>query len=372
MKMIRHADVHPIEMHLTTLISSGSGKRRFQTGRTRLAGGVLLLFVCTGFIPGVWLSASAQTGEQKPVATVGGEALYEEDFLPQIEGQVYKIRKQEYDLKRKALEDAINKKLMRAEAQKQGITEAEWLRQEVDSKVPDPTNAEVEQTYVNQMARINRPINMVIDQIRQQLKEANLVQARAEFFRGLRERAGVKIYLQLPRMEVPYDSSRVRGNPDAGITIVEFSDFQCPFCLRAYMTIKGILAKYDGKIKLAYRDLPLQPIRPGAHGSAEASRCAGAQGKFWEYHDLLFENQDFFGDDEFREYAEILKLDTKQFITCLESGKFQPQIQHDFQEGVRLGITGTPFFYINGIPVNGAQPAAVFEEIIEAELAAIE
>ncbi|MCH7978567.1 MAG: thioredoxin domain-containing protein [Acidobacteria bacterium] len=373
MKMIRHADAHLIAKHLTTLNSSGSGKRRrLQTGLPRIAGAGLWLFVCAGFIPGAWQSAAAQTGEQKPVATVGGEALYEEDFLPQIQGQVYKIRKQEYDLKRKALEDVINKKLMRAEAQKQGITEQEWLRQEVDSKVPDPTNAEVEQTYVNQMARINRPINMVIDQIRQQLKQANLVQAREEFFRGLRERAGVKIYLQPPRIEVGYDPARVRGNPGAVITIVEFSDFQCPFCLRAYMTIKGILAKYDGKVKLAYRDLPLQPIQPGAHGSAEASRCAGAQGKFWEYHDLLFENQDFFGDDEFREYAEILQLDTKQFTTCLESGKFQSQIQEDFQEGVRMGITGTPFFYINGIPVNGAQPAAVFEEIIEAELAAIE
>ena len=306
------------------------------------------------------------------MATVGGEALYEEDFLPRIQGQVYKIRKQEYDLKLKALEDAINKKLMRAAAQKQGITEEEWLRREVDSKVPDPTNAEIEQTYVNQMLRLNRPITMVRDQIRQQLQEANIQQARGDYFRRLREQAGVKIYLQPPRVEVAYDSSRVRGNPDAGITIVEFSDFQCPFCLRAYMTIKGILSKYDGKVKLAYRDLPLQPIQPGAHGSAEASRCAGEQEKFWEYHDLLFENQDFFGDAAFKEYAEILQLDAKQFTTCLESGKFQPQIQEDFQEGIQMGITGTPFFYINGIPVNGAQPAAVFEKIIEAELATLE
>lgn len=374
--MIRHANQHPTAMLLTTPHSSphssGRGKRRLQTNLPRIAGACLWLFVCAGFIPGAWLSAAAQTGEQKPVAVVGGEALYEEDFLPQIQGQVYKIRKQEYDLKRKALEDAINKRLMRAEAQKQGITEEEWLHQEVDSKVAEPTNAEIEQTYVNQMTRINRPINVMRDQIRQQLNQANVARAREEFFRGLRERAGVKIYLQPPRVKVGYDPARVRGNPDAGITIVEFSDFQCPFCLRAYMTIKGILSKYDGKVKLAYRDLPLQPIQPGAHGSAEASRCAGAQGKFWEYHDLLFENQDFFSDDAFREYAEGLDLDTKEFTTCLESGKFQSQIQEDFQEGIRMGITGTPFFYINGIPVNGAQPAAVFEEIIEAELARME
>ena len=331
-----------------------------------------MLLACGWFLTGGWPKAAAQTGEQKPVAVIGETTLYEKDFLPQIQGEVYKIRRQEYEFKRKALEEVINQRLLRAEAQKLGMTEEELLRQEVDSKVPEPTNAEIEQTYVNQMLQINRPINMVIDQIRDQLKQANAQQARDAYFGSLRARAGVKIFLLPPRVEVEYDRSRVRGSSDARITIVEFSDFQCPFCLQAYMTIKGLLAKYDGEVKLAYRDLPLQPIRPGTHGSAEASRCAGEQGKFWEYHDLLFENQDFFGNDVFQEYAEFLQLDTEQFATCLESDKFQPQIQEDFQEAVRLGIKGTPFFFINGVPVNGAQPSPVFEEIIEAELATIQ
>ena len=386
MKLFRRAVAKLIGKHLNTLHSlphpsspnpssphpSGRCQRRIQAGLRSVARAGLVLLVCGWFVPGGWPEAAAQTGKDKPVAVIGETTLYEKDFLPQIQGEVYKVRQQEYELKRKALEEVINQRLLRAEAQKRGMRAEELLRQEVDSKVAEPTKAEIEQTYVNQMLQLNRPINMVMDQIRDQLQQANVQQARDAYFGSLRAQAGVKIFLLPPRVEVGYDPLRVRGSSDARITIVEFSDFQCPFCLRAYTTIKGLLAKYDGKVKLAYRDLPLQPIKPGTHGSAEASRCAGEQGKFWEYHDLLFENQDYFGNDAFQEYAEFLELDTDQFAACLESDKFQPQIQQDFQEGVQLGITGTPFFFINGVPVNGAQPAPVFEEIIEAELATID
>ena len=143
MKMIPNDVAHLIAKHSATPHSSihpsghpsGRGSRRFPASLPRIAKAGLWLFLCAWFVPGAWPNVVAQTREQKPVATVGGEALYEEDFLPQIQGQVYKIRKQEYDLKRKALEDVINKKLMRAAAQKQGITEEEWLRREVDSSV---------------------------------------------------------------------------------------------------------------------------------------------------------------------------------------------------------------------------------------------
>ena len=307
------------------------------------------------------------------MAVTGEETLYEKDYLPQIQAQVYKIRMQEYELRLKSLEEAINKKLLLAAAQKRGITAEALLQAEADSKVAEPTDAEVEQSLVNRMFRGGLPSNLSKNQIGQELKQERVQQAREEYFSSLREQAGVEIYLMPPRMEVDIDPSRVRGNPDAKITIVEFSDFQCPFCLRAYLTIKEILTKYEGKVRLAYRDMPLLGAQAGAEeGSGAASRCAGEQGKFWEYHDLLFQNQDYFGEEVFREFAEFLELDVNQFSACLESGKFQISVQEDFQEGLRLGIRGTPYFFINGIPVNGAQPKPVFEEIIEAELAAME
>ena len=222
-----------------------------------------------------------------------------------------------------------------------------------------------------QMFRNGGQVSVSQDQIREQLQRQGIEQARDEYFARLRQEAGVKIYLLPPAMEVGYDPARVRGNPVAKITIVEFSDFQCPYCLQAYGMIKELLKKYDGKVKLAYRDLPLQEVQSKMHGAAEAARCAGEQGKFWEYHDRLFENQDEYSEAAFKQFAASLKLNSDQFATCLESGKFKPQIQEDLQEAIRLGATGTPALFINGVFVNGARPQPEFEEIIEAELAAL-
>ena len=330
-----------------------------------------LLFALAWLAAGVSPAAFAQSGQEKPAAMIGGEAIYDRDYLPQIESQVYKVRMQEYELKLKALEAAINRKLVRAEAEKRGISEEELVRQEADSKVPEPSETEVEQRLVIQMFRGGMPSNTSKEEIAQQLKQGKIEQARDIYFTGLRERAGVKIFLSPPRHDVSPDPNRIRGNPDAPITIVEFSDFQCPFCFQAYYTIKNVMAKYGDKVRLSYRDMPLDGAEADPNGTAAAARCAGEQGKYWEYHDLLFENQDEIGPRAFRTFAGDLNLDGTKFESCMESAKFRASIQEDFQEGLRLGITGTPFFFINGIPVNGAQPQPVFEQTIESELALV-
>ncbi len=329
-------------------------------------------FVCALVVSGLffaWLpNASAQTGKEKPVATIGDEAIYEKDYLPQIQKDLMQIRQQEYEFKLKALENAINKRLLRAEAKKLGVTEDELLLSQADSKVVEPSQDERDQAIAQRMLGMGNPLSAVGAEFDSDLMKEKVQQAREEYFQTLREKAGVKIYLLPPTVQVDYDRARVRGNADAKIVMVEFSDFQCPFCLQAYTTVKNLLKKYDGKIKLAYRDLPLLPVAAGVPGSADASRCAGEQGKYWEYHDLLFENQDEVGEAAFRDHAEALKLDLKQFETCLKSGKFKPSIQQDFQEGIRLGLTGTPGFFINGVVMKGAQPQSEFEEIIDTEL----
>ncbi len=151
--------------------------------------------------------------------------------------------------------------------------------------------------------------------------------------------------------------------------IVEFSDFQCPYCQSAEATLKKLLAKYEGRVSLAYRDLPLKDIHPQAELAAEAGRCAGEQGRFWEYHDLLFQNQGKLNHDGLIEEARTLKLDEKQFDSCLSSDKYKTQIEEDRQAGLRAGVNGTPGFFINGNMVSGNQPQDSFEKVIEAELA---
>ncbi|OFW11723.1 MAG: hypothetical protein A3H27_10915 [Acidobacteria bacterium RIFCSPLOWO2_02_FULL_59_13] len=330
-----------------------------------------LLAVCWIALAGPLLLFSpaplrAQVNQQKPVATVGGEPIYETDYLMQVRTQIYKTQLQEYTIRKKALDEVIHQKLLQAEAERLGMEEDDLLKQEADSKIKPPTEEEVEENFVRMMFRGGGEITK--EHVREQLLQQILGEARDAFYQKLRAKAGVRVLLSPPRMPVEYDPERVRGAPSAKITMIEFTDFQCPYCLQAYTTVKNLLQKYDGKVKLAFRDLPLREADGGGIGPADAARCAWEQGKFWEYHDLLFEKQDM-GGEVFREYAERLHLNLEQFNSCMESGKYRAQVQTDFREAVSLAIPGTPFFYINGIPLNGARPQTEFEEIIEAELA---
>ena len=194
-------------------------------------------------------------------------------------------------------------------------------------------------------------------------------QTRQEFVKQLQEHHGIPISQQPSRVKVAYDPARLRGSPEAPVILVEFSDFQCPFCRKVQPTLKKLLEKYDGQVSLAYRDFPLREMHPRAELGAESARCAGEQGKFWEFHDLLFATSDKLNRDGAMELARGLKLDEKQFDICLSSGRYTKQIEQDVQDGIRAGVGGTPGIFINGILLSGAQPEAVFERIIQSELA---
>ncbi len=316
--------------------------------------------------------AEAQERSEKPVAVIGEEAIYEKDYLTDIRAEAYDIRVEEYNLKLQALKDLIDKRLLKEEAEAQGVTQEELAEREILALIPEPDEEEVEQRFVQQMFSSMRQMTKSKDDIRAEMKREGIDEMRELYFLTLRERAGVRIFLPRPRMQVDYDPSRVRGNAQAPITMVEFSDFQCPYCLQAYTTVKNLLRKYEGKIRLAYRDLPLLEARSGSVRSADAARCALEQGKFWEYHDLLFENQDYRGLGAFREFAGEVGMEMDSFNECLTSGRYTDVIQEDFDEGIALGIRGTPYFFINGVPVNGARPQPEFEQIIEEELALLE
>jgi protein-disulfide isomerase len=305
------------------------------------------------------------TKTKEPVAVVAGQTIYEDDLLPRIQVQLHK---QEYELKSRALESLIDQKLLEAQAKKEGLTVGEVLEQEVDAKVAGPTEAELKAVYESQKGSLNQPFEKIKTQLQQALKQAKLQEARQEYLKHLREQAGVSILLRPPKVEVSYDPARLRGNPWAPIIIVEFADFQCPFCRQAQPTLKNLLAKYKGRVSLAFRDYPLREIHAQGQLAAEASRCAGEQGKFWEYHDLLFANPDKLKRDGLVEQARALKLDEKQFDSCLSSGKYRAKIEEDLREGSRAGVVGTPGFFINGTFLSGVQPEAVFEGMIQAEL----
>ncbi|MET0623844.1 MAG: thioredoxin domain-containing protein [Pyrinomonadaceae bacterium] len=324
----------------------------------------------------LWLASAcpAQTAvppqPKQPVARVGGQLIYEEDLLPLVQTQLLPLQNQEYEIKRAALDRLVTRRLVEAEAKSRGVSAEKLLEQEVDAKVGEPTDAEIEAYYLGQRDRIGVPFETIKPQLRQTLKQAKLQQARQSYGERLRRAADVAILLRPPRVQVGYDPSRLRGDAAAPVIIVEFSDFQCPYCRTVEPTLKTLLGKYAGRVSLAYRDYPLREIHPQAQQAAEAARCAGEQDKFWEYHDLLYADGAKLDAGSLTGYARGLGLDAQRFTSCLASGKFKQAVEEDLQAGSEAGVNGTPAFFINGIFLSGAQPAAAFEKIIDAELAA--
>jgi protein-disulfide isomerase len=175
---------------------------------------------------------------------------------------------------------------------------------------------------------------------------------------------------QFTRYDIPFEGFPSQGPVDAPIVIVEFSDFQCPFCKRFQdETAAQLLAAYPDQIRFVYRHLPLTSIHPEAFPSAEASMCANEQDAFWDFHDRIFENQDRLGRELYLRIAADLDLDAVTFEECLNSGKYKDAIQQDMDFALNLGVQSTPTFFINGLAIVGAQPLEAFKQIIDLELA---
>jgi len=325
------------------------------------------LFLCLPLFLALPKGSSGQGAPQAssgdPVATVAGQPISEQELLETVgPQQSMQLRMQEYEAKSKALESLIRLKLVQAEAKKRGIPAEKLVEQEVESKVPDPTDGEVEAYFWGQN-RAGASFEEVKEQYRSSLKQLKLQKARQVYADSLRTKTNVAVLLRPPSVTVAYDPERVKGDP------VEFSDFQCPYCKKSESTLHELLTKYSGRVKLAYLDFPLRDIHPQAQRAAEAARCAGEQGKFWEYHDSLYAEQSKLDGAELLTRARALHLDEKLFQSCLDSGKFKSKIEADMEQGRKVGVAGTPGFFVNGVFLSGALPPADFEKIIDIQLA---
>lgn len=327
----------------------------------------LIAILLALLLPG---ATRAQPAESPVVGRIDGEVVREQDLLNIFAAQFRTLATQESELKKRALDEVFARHLVQKEAARLGIKPEELLPREVDPTVPDPTQGELEAFYLGQRDRLNKPFAEVRTQLSETLKQARVQQKRQEYLSRLRDAADVQVLLSPVRSEVSYDVHRVRGDAAAPVTIVEFSDFQCPYCRQALETLQPVLAKYPGSVKLAFRDFPVRTLHPNAQAAAEAARCAEEQGQFWEYHDRLFADQSKLDKAGLLEHARALKMDEQRFRTCVDKGTYRDSIERDVQEGTRSGVTGTPAFFINGIFLSGKRSAAAFENIIEKELAA--
>ena len=276
-----------------------------------------------------------------------------------------------YDGKRSAL-DAIVADMLIAEAAKaKKMTSEAYEEAEVKARTKDVSESDVVTFYqsnINQMQ--GRSLEVMSPAIRRFLQEQQGEAARGSLIAELRKGGPeVRVLFDAPRHKVELAADDpVLGPASAPVTLVEFSDFQCPFCQRVSPTLKQVKQKYGDKVRIVWKDFPLTQIHPQAFKAGEAGHCAADQGKFWEYHDRLFANQQALQPNDLKKHATDLGLDAAAFATCLDSSKYGERVRDGVAEGSRLGINSTPTIYINGRVLSGAQPYETFAAMIEEEL----
>ena len=260
------------------------------------------------------------------------------------------------------------KGLSAAEAVKEKKTKEQLLEAEVDSNVETPSNEEVEAFYEANKERIPIPKEQALPQVKQYMVERSRAQFRDMLIARLKKDFGFKSYLEPLRAQIATAGFPSRGPAAALVTIVEFSDFECPYCGGLFPTLKQVEKNYPQTVRIVYRQFPLANIHQHAEKAAEASLCANEQQKFWEFHDSMFGKQSELSVADLKQRAVDLKLNTQAFNQCLDSGRHAAAIQTDIQEGARNGVSGTPALFINGRLLTGNQPYAEIKEIIEDEL----
>jgi protein-disulfide isomerase len=305
-------------------------------------------------------------------AEVNGMPILSKDVDAKLGNSLGQLLDQVYNLRQKQLDTMIDQKLLEIESEKQGVTIAALVETEITSRVPAATAADAKKFYEDNKSSLQGDLKTLEDQIRNYLTALRVQTRQQEYMKVLRSAAKIDLFLERPptiRSEVVVAGFPTRGDANAPITLVEFSDFHCPYCRKAETVLEELRVRYAGKVKFVYRDFPLDSLHPQARAAAEASHCALDQGKFWEFHDRLFKIDDA-TQAALSRIAKDIGLDFNAFESCRNSGKYKNDVQASSQEGARLGINATPTFFINGRIVLGAQPIESFVSIIEQELAA--
>ena len=287
------------------------------------------------------------------VASIGTRSITLHELEQSVALSLYQADQQRSQLLHQALQQLIDEELLKAEAFRKGVTVSQLLADASESEA------------IARLADLPGPVKQFsVEAPRDPQEQARL---RRALLVALRRQVNIEINLPEPEppiLSVSADDDPSMGPANAPVTIVEFSDFQCPYCKLSLPIIKEILGKYPGKVKVVYRDYP-GPNHPHAQGAAEAAQCAGDQGKFWEYHDSLFARQTPGTGWNFADLAKEIGLNQDAFATCLNTGRYREEVAKDLHDGLKLGVTSTPTFFINGRPLVGAKPFVEFQAVID-------
>lgn len=333
----------------------------------------VLVAGCTTSTPTSAQPAASNTGPSPVVAVVDGTSITEADLRQAGGPELARAEQEFHSLKTQVLDSLIAQRLLEAEAKKRGVSVDAFVQSEIASKVTPVTEAEVDAFAEANRGRVRGDIDQLRPQIRQFLAQQKLETQRDAVVSELRARSSVDVRMAAPvpfRAEVDLTGAPVRGDESAPVTIVEFSDFHCPFCRRVQPTLLSLLDRYKGKVRLVYKHLPLDGLHPQARRVSEASWCAGRQGKFWQFHDAVYADaSNDSSDATLARFATAAGLDTAAFTSCLASPEAAEAVRRDVAQGEALGLSATPGFLVNGRELRGAMPIEAFAALIDEELA---
>ncbi len=341
----------------------------------RLAGVVSVSVLALG----AWLPACAaeqKSDDKQVLAEVDGQAITEAQVrqeapqgFQQLEAQLAQCKaayeKGQHEALENGLKQVVENRLIEAEAKAKGMTAEAYLAAE--GKVTEVTDADADKFYEENKARIRGEKNeQLVGQIKQYLTAQRQQEAREKLIAQLEANHQVTYKLEPQRVEVAAVGP-AKGPENAPVTIVEFSDFQCPYCARLAPTVDEVVKNYGDKVRVVFRQFPLN-FHPFAQKAAEASLCAHEQGKFWELHDAMFQNQQQLAVENLKAKATELGLNAEQFNSCVDTGKYAQAVTADLEAGSQAGVSGTPALFVNGRFINGAVPYADVAKVIDDEL----
>jgi protein-disulfide isomerase len=315
-------------------------------------------------------AASGATAGAETVAVVAGTAITASELEEALAAELRALEIQRHQLLEAGLDRLIEERLLTAESTARGASIEELLA--AGSETTAVTDAEVDAWYEQNAARVGQPKEAIFERIREFLGQQRQLQARETLIATLRSKYEVDRRLEPLRFEVATGEAPAKGPQAAAVTLVEFSDFQCPACRSVAPAIQQIQDNYGDRVRVVFRQFPLRSIHPQAQKAAEAALCASDQGRFWEMHDALFANQGQLGVDQLKARAAELELDTARFDRCLDSNAQQAKVDADLEAGRQLGVGSTPSLFINGRPLTLMQSPALVDQIasiIDDELA---
>ena len=319
-------------------------------------------------------SASSRT-PPAVLATIGSEKITMADVRDRSADQLDNLETQYQIAKSKiiksALDSLLRDRIWDAEARKTGKSVDSLIAAEAGPAGLAPSDADVSAWFqANQSRTGGRTLQELRPQIADLLTQERRTAAAKKLEARLRTELRVAVAYEPFRLQFDNEKAPTLGKSEAPVTLVEFSDFQCPFCQAAAPTLKRVEQNFGDKVRIVYRQFPLTSIHPFAFKAAEASLCAKEQEMFWQMHDAMFADQKKLSVSDLKQTARRLGMNGKSFDACLDSGRYVEQVQNDQKEGQRIGVSGTPAMYINGVYVEGGSvPFTTLEALIQKELA---